>query len=51
MVKDCNLVDGDKLELWSLECYFIMLKFRLATRKAIGRMGAIYGDGVPEERP
>ena len=40
MVKDCNLVDGDKLELWSLECYAIMLKYRIQTRAAIARMGA-----------
>ena len=40
MVKDCNLVDGDELELWSLECYAIMLKCRIKTREAIARMGA-----------
>ena len=40
MVKDCNLVDGDNLELWSLECYAIMLKCRLATRSAMRRMEA-----------
>ena len=40
MVRDCNLVDGDELELWSLECYAIMLKARIKTRGAIARMGA-----------
>ena len=40
MVKHCNLVDGDKLELWSLECYAIMLKSRLSTRSAMRRMEA-----------
>ena len=38
MVKDCNLVDGDNLELWSLECYSIFLKSRLLTRSAMRRM-------------
>ena len=38
MVKDCNLVDGDKLELWSLECYAIMLKYRIQTRAALRRI-------------
>ena len=40
MVKDCNLVDGDNLELLSLECYAIKLKSRLATRSAKERMEA-----------
>ena len=40
MVKDCNLVDGDELELWSLECYAIMLNARIQTGRAIARMGA-----------
>jgi hypothetical protein len=54
MVKDCNLVDGDKLELWSLECYAIMLKSRIQTRAAIAGMGAylqLWIDEVPELRP
>lgn len=38
MVADCNLVDGDKLELWSLECYAIMLKCRIQTRAALRRI-------------
>ena len=40
MVKDCNLVDGDNLELWSLERYSIMLKSRLLTRSATRSMEA-----------
>ena len=40
MVRDCNLVDGDELELLSLECYAIRLKARLTTERATTRMHA-----------
>ena len=46
-VKDYNIVDGDKMEMSSLDCYDITLRYNKGTRAAIEAMGAhmhMYGD-------
>ena len=39
-VKDYNIVDGDKMEMSSLDCYDLKIRYNKGTRAAIEAMGA-----------